>query len=209
MKKIISSLLVLIMLFVETTVLVNAEDKKASVELSKLEQERIRILYNLGIIDSIDLTNENVTRGEFSTWLIKLLGMDSSISTSTSFSDVDATNPYSGSIAMVAGMGYMNGISETEFGVNKSISFQEATTSLVRLLGYEISAQREGGYPEGYTKIASTINLYKNLKLTGKNNRTAIALLCYNALVAPYVDYTGHRSSENTLLEKIHGVFIY
>lgn len=205
MKKLLSVFLVFMMLLTSVSVMAQTTSENG-IELSELERDKISLLYSMGIIESEDITKNEVTRGEFASWLANLLCIDNISSASSAFSDVDAKSPYAGAIAAVSAMGYMNGISETEFGINKNISVQDATVSIVRLLGYEPVAQKNGGYPGGYIRVASTTNLYKQVNADGRSNRVVIMQLCYNAMTVPYVDYNGTRLSDNIILESVHGV---
>ena len=205
MKKLISVLLVFVMMLASMTTLASATDE-SSIELSALEKSKISLLYRMDIIDSEDVTDANVTRGEFASWVAAVAGAKNVSVSSSRFSDVDPSSAYAGAIEAVYAMGCMNGVSNSEFGVATNISVQDAAVALIRVLGYEAAAQKNGGYPAGYAKVAATTNLYKNVRADKLNARAAIMQMCYNALTIPYVDYTGKRQG-SILLEAMHGVY--
>ena len=205
MKKLISVLLVFVMMLASMTTIASATDE-SSIELSALEKSKISLLYRMDIIDSEDVTDANVTRGEFASWVAAVAGAKNVSVSSSKFTDVDPASAYAGAIEAVSAMGCMNGVSATEFGVANNISVQDAAVALIRVLGYEAAAQKNGGYPTGYAKVAATTNLYKNVRADKLNARAAIMQMCYNALTIPYVDYTGKRQG-SILLEAMHGVY--
>ena len=167
------------------------------------QQEKITLLYKMGIIESDEITSDTITRGEFALILANLSG-NGNISPVEKFEDVPTTHKYAGAIALVSAIGCMNGISDTEFGVANEISKTNATVALLRLLGFEKAAQQKGGYPAGYLGVAAGMGLTKNTN-TG-NSRADILLTCYNALVAPSINANGRYDSDNRLLLNVHGI---
>ena len=169
---------------------------------------KFNLLYEMGITESAEISDAPVTRGEFAAWVAAMSGMNSGVLPyATRFSDVSSSNKYARAVAVVSALGCMNGVSETEFGVSKEITYFDAQVTLVRLLGYEKAAQMNGGYPAGYAKYAASLKLGSDTVAADGNERAAILLMCYNSLTAPFVDTDGEATKENTLLGKLHGIY--
>ena len=207
-KSFITLLLAFVMLLPAPAAWAEIPSAESGIELTKAEQEKITLLYKIGIIDNAEVTDDSVTRGEFATWLARLSGLDSNLlQATTNFEDVSASNKYAGAVTVVSAIGCMKGISEKEFGVNKNISRLDATVALLRLLGYETVAKKDGGYPDGYAKYAATLGLNKGIAANEENDRIAILLMCYNSLTTVFVDSDGEVRKDNLLIKKIHNVY--
>lgn len=74
--------------------------------------------------------------------------------------------------------------------LNKPLYYDEAMTMLVRLLGYELHAQRGGGYPSGYISIANRLGLADGISASaGERFKEYDAInLLYNAINCPTVE---------------------
>ena len=72
----------------------------------------------------------------------------------------------------------------------KPLSFEEAVTMIVRLLGYETHAQQGGGFPHGYTLIAKRLGITDGVTAKGSDTLKeyeAVNLL-YNTINTAYVE---------------------
>lgn len=208
MKKSWGALLLIFVMLLSLNTVWAAETNEGAIKLTQTEKDKISLLYHMGIVESEEVTEENVTRGEFALWMSQLSGIGTQVLTPTEqFEDVSASHKYAKAIATVSAIGCMNGISKNEFGVNRNISRQDAMVALLRLLGYEGAAKRNGGYPDGYKKSATSLGLYKGVTSEGGTDRVSIMLMCYNALTASYVDNEGEVDKNNMLLERIHNVY--
>ena len=165
------------------------------------------LLHSMGIIDSEFAGQTELTRGEFALWLSRLIGLDeNSYTTAEYFSDVPSSNKYAGAVGAVSQLSIMNGISKTEFGVKQNISYTDAMVALIRVLGYEVAAKSDGGYPAGYVKRAAWLGLDKNISDATGNTYAQILIMCFNALDIPYLDVYG-KISNATLMQDIHGIY--
>ncbi len=132
----------------------------------ELEEEKdveppvIDLMRNLGISNILTtsgyISDKTVTRADFAAILAGFLGTRNAIKTDTEvkFDDVYKVHYAYDSIKLVSDMGIMNGTSEATFDTEGEITYVQALTSLVRALGYQQMADREGGYPLGYYKVA-------------------------------------------------------
>ncbi len=98
------------------------------------------------------------------------------------FSDVPSTHWAYSVINTVCDLGLMNGISDTEFDPESTITVDQAYKVVVCLLGYRPKALLKGGYPTGYRIVASDLGLTSGVKSSGKITRGDVARIFYNAL---------------------------
>lgn len=166
------------------------------------------LLYNMGVISEKNHTTASVSRGEFAKWLSVIAGLEYEGDGATfRFEDVSADSAYINAVTAICDMGIMKGISEKEFGLKMDITVTDAAVALVRLLGYEVAALRDGGYPGGYLKRAGILGLNKNIGKANGNARLEILMMCYNALTVPYLDIYGEVVEGSSFLEDVHSIY--
>lgn len=93
----------------------------------------------------------------------------------------------------------VSGITNNKYGPDNYIKFNEATTMIVRLLGY--NDQSLGGFwPENYYEKAKQLNLFQNL--TRQNHdlatRRDISIMLYNALNCDLVETSSNNTVNST-----------
>lgn len=81
----------------------------------------------------------------------------------TEFSDVPVSHWASGYIYNASQEKFINGNGDGTFEPDRFITYDETITILVKLLGYTSAAESEGGYPDGYRKVAAQIGLIDDL----------------------------------------------
>ncbi len=139
--------------------------------------ESVEVLRLLGVINGVSDTKfdpyAKLTRAQFCKMAIIMLGREEaepSYRTRTIFSDVTATHwargyinlAASGEKAIIAGMG--NG----KFSPDTNITWAQALTILVRILGYT-DADTDMQWPEGYIALASNIELTKGVTVSANS----------------------------------------
>ncbi len=128
---------------------------------------------------------ENLTRAQFSKIAAYLMGQEeNAVSTSLPFTDVPAGHWATGYIGLVSSTGIIAGYPNGSFGADEQITYGQAVTVLVRVLGY---SGEDVGYrwPEGYMEKAQAIGLTDGVSVPDVNmpiTRGDAAKLCYNAL---------------------------
>ncbi len=165
-----------------------------------------KFIIGTGIFNMEYHPNTDITRGEFAAmlsnalkltneekldnekWISTVMGENyASInpeSFSNIFDDVDESHSYYHEIEAVYNKGIMHGISANKFAPEYGITRQEAQRVIISLLGYDSYAVKNGGYPYGYSKTATSLGLLsgiycaENAVMTQKD---AIYLF-YNAL---------------------------
>ncbi|MBQ7097120.1 MAG: S-layer homology domain-containing protein [Clostridia bacterium] len=134
-----------------------------------------------------------VTRGEFVYSIFKLFGENEAEGgVETKFSDVNPQKYYAQAIAYLNGLGVVNGVMADTFRPDDFITQLDAIVIISRVLGYEDLAIAYGGYPYGYTRIASEEKFYiKELGMSDYLRRTHVAEMIYNGISAEALFATG------------------
>lgn len=167
-------------------------------------QSQIALMNQLRIVEGKDETTfgygEDVLRWHMALWIAKIMTgkVDDAYvnwyetTNYTTFQDVNPDQFY-GSISYGVENGIILGYSETEFGPDDGIIFQDAFTMVVRMLGYG-SASMDANYPWSYVDKAIKLGLDKGLRANYNNEEKAtreeIVVILYNALFAPRANGT-------------------
>ena len=156
--------------------------------------EEIELVNALGIMvgdESGDFApNNNLTRAEFAKVLTVLLQINDGASAKENawyfktgkavenqvlntgkqqvFTDVPSDHWAYDVIGQITSLGYMIGTSEDEFSPDENVTINQVNKVFVKLLGYEVFAERNGGYPAGYNYTASSIKLLKGINHYGE-----------------------------------------
>lgn len=122
----------------------------------------IAVLRSAGVLDqdeisSADLTSV-LTRAEFADYLAKLLNAGSE-DNNVIFTDVPADNLYAKGISYLVKSGIVSVPDDLKFNPDVPITYNEALTMIIRASGYDVMAQAHGGYPMGYTYVASKLGI--------------------------------------------------
>jgi hypothetical protein len=164
-----------------------------------------------GYEDGTYQPNKSITRAEFSKLLVVALGLDNAAQAVGTTRFADAANAwYTGYVEVAAGQGLVNGYPDGTFQPNKTVSYSEAVTMLVRALGYK-DEFLPGSWPGNYIAKAAGLNVTDNVTFTpsGLADRGSVAVLLNNTLDAKVVKvdtYEGNAikyyESDNTLLKE-------
>jgi hypothetical protein len=129
----------------------------------------------------------SITRAELAKVLVEALGYgDLVVGAESSFSDT-ATSWADGYIAVAAGTGLVNGYGDGTFGPDKTVTYNEAFTMVVRALGYT-DESLTGTWPTNYKVKAINLDLDDDLVMDGTEaDRGGIAQIIFNALEANLV----------------------
>ena len=120
--------------------------------------EAISVLAKLGILsgmgDGTFVPEGTLTRAQFAKIAVTVMGKTDEAATKTSaFSDVRSSDWYSGYVNVVANEGVITGYPDGSFGANDSVTYAQAITVLIRLLGYD-GADVGYKWPMGYVDKA-------------------------------------------------------
>jgi hypothetical protein len=167
------------------------------------QQEAVAITTGLGIFDGYDTgdfkPNNVVTRAEMAVIIAKILhGADvdpSNFAGAGKFTDVPEWAE--GYVNLVAALNIIVGVGDNKFDPNATVTTAEASTMLLKALGYYTDPATQLGqdWKLEVTSKATTLGLYGDLSL-GMNDgltRENVAVLTFNALFAQLVAYDNNR----------------
>lgn len=184
-------------------------------------ENAVDTLSALGIVEG--MTEEyfepqgKVTRAQMAAISVRLMGAGAD-TTSTIFEDVPSEHWASGVINAAYKLGIINGISASLFAPEETVTYEQAVKMLVCVLGYDVQAKAQGGFPAGYLAVASRLDLLRGV--SNKMYRGDMAILVYNALDVPLFSgetysgdgITSYKEQDRTILtaflrlEPIHGI---
>lgn len=147
----------------------------------------VSLLVGLGILEGSGSGNmnleKNVTRGEFSAMIYRMLDLQP-ISSEVTFEDVGSGNWAYEYIQTAVAMGYLSGDPDGRFRPDDTIITEEAVKVLVSILGYTYPAENEGGYANGYISVGNKIGVMRDMELPyGRElTRGEVAKMLYNSL---------------------------
>lgn len=125
-----------------------------------------------------------LTRAEFATAILRVIGYDEVASESKfpSFSDVKKDAWYYDAVENIHSLNIMTGDGNGCFHPNANVTLEEAVKTVVVILGYDLSAQKQGGWPHGYMATATKLGVLDALRTSGTFTRGDLAVILYNAL---------------------------
>ncbi len=182
MKKILSVVLILMHLLTLST----------SADTAKLSDIQKEDLYNLGIMIGDENGNlrleDNITRAETVKMICVAGNLELSVSANESiFNDVSVNHWAYKYIYSSTNNKIINGDGTGNFNPDQNITNEEIIKMIVCLLGYNEMAEAKGGYPAGYTAVASQYGITNGLKLRANTPalRNDVAIMIFNALDIP------------------------
>ena len=182
-------------------------------------EQAINLVSSLGIMqgyeDGTFRPDGNLTRAEYCTVLVRMLGM-TDVLDSTSyvfFEDVYEEDWFAKPVSLIFSLGLASGYGDGNFGPNDSVRYQDAVKMTVNALGYGFMAEENGGYPTGYMSVAQSLGMLKGISASAGEplSRGALAQLVYNSLNVELLKETygtdgkGYEESDETLLERVFG----
>ena len=132
------------------------------------------------------------------------------------FDDVPASSWAYDSIKLVSELGIMVGDGSGSFGADDNLTLEQALKVIVTMLGYSSMAKLRGGYPSGFTSIATELNLTDSVKTSMKDyaTRKDVAQIIYNALDIEVMqnvfedgDWVQKKIEDETFLLKLFGLY--
>jgi len=150
--------------------------------------EAISELAEMGIFTGDDKGNFNpdstITRAEFATIMVRMLGEEDRAKTVTtsSFTDVPSSHWACGYITVAVELGLVNGYGNGQYGPSDTLTYEQAVKILVCVCGADNMAANAGGYPDGYIAVANTLGITADTTPTIglPVNRSVVAILLYN-----------------------------
>lgn len=161
--------------------------------------------------------NENVSRADFADAAAKLINYAEYHGDSVYYYDVPKNHYAYESISVLTEMGILGGVSEKLFKPDEFIEPAAAYKIILSLLGYNVRAENDGGYPNGYLKMASRLKLDFDMSDTQYLTRHDMLILLYRSLTTKMlitVSYSKDNynkysvSKEDTLLSMYRNIVI-
>ena len=127
------------------------------------ELDALEILQMLDIVpeDYYDYNtsmSEEISRADFVDAVAKIVGMDN-YTGSAYYYDVPKTHYAFSSISMLTELGVIGGVGDGLFEPEAVMEDAAAYKILLSLMGYNVRAEVDGGYPAGYMKAANRLEL--------------------------------------------------
>ncbi len=159
-------------------------DEGVSLAASVLESFGIASGYG----DGTFRPDEKLSRAQFCKLAVMAMGLGDSVESyaaKTLFSDVKGGTWAAGYVNLAYSKGIINGYGNGVFGAGDGVTYGQAATILLRILGYGAS-QVGGIWPDDYVSFASRIGLDEGVELEAGDSLTRgqAALLLYNLLLA-------------------------
>ena len=216
MKKIISLLLVLVMVF-SMTAFASAASMPNDVYHSK-NREAIETLYHYGILEGHGngkyMPKDTLTRAEACAMITRAMLADENIETSyrSYFSDVTRAW-YRKYVDTAVRYDYMHGYGNGMFGPEDKVTYAQFATIVLNMLGYN-APMLDGTWPENTESIADVLKIYYNTtkhELDDAITREDAAQMIYNALDCYVVEWVRGeiRRTSATLSDVINADYNY
>ncbi len=157
----------------------------------------IDFLTGLKVIETVNAdklkTDYGITRGDFSVYLAKAMGFNGEYTVENYiFDDVTEKDACFGAVEYLYNKIIVNGVDGKNFEPSAPIMYNDAVKMAVKALGYGAIADKDGGYPGGYFKVAQSIDLLKNVSAGPEGIITLgdVCVLIYNMLNSPALTFT-------------------
>ncbi len=181
-------------------------------------EESIETLSALGIMvgddDGLFRPQDTIRRSEFAKVAVEAMGLGSVAQSSkyqTKYPDVVENHWANGYINVATAQGIVIGDDEANFRPDDPISYAEAMTILVRIIGHEPAALAKGGFPNGYLSVGTQNGISKNAVAAANDDvvRGMVAQMTFNTLTVKMMEQIGFGNGEKyeivdkTLLEDV------
>lgn len=176
----------------------------------------VDILVELGLLkgdENGDLRLEDqVTRAEFTTLILRLLGQEEIAKTaagSSSYIDVPDEHWAKAYIQFASDLHLIQGVGNQLFEPDRAVNRNEAIKIVVCALGYGPLAEKMGGeYPTVYLNLASRLRLLKNTGDDTMFRRAEACQLIQNSLTADIMNELGSVVSGENVLSQYLGLTV-
>ncbi len=192
--------------FAENNLTSNITDSNVKSAVEKLN--------SLGIINGMEdgsyHPEEMVTREQLAKIMIVTLGLDNLAKENkggTIFSDVEIDRWSAGYINVAAEKGLIQGYPDGTFQPEKTVTYEESLTMMVRCLGYT-DEYVTGSWPQNYIQKSDELQITKNIVFSPQTNadRGAVAIIVANALNAPIFEENPSGEYKTLLSEKTEDI---
>lgn len=154
---------------------VSAEDVTEAPVYDITEEEYILVekLEAMGLIKNEYDPTTAATRRQMANIICSYmnLSVDGSGATKTPFRDVPVDDADFAAIKALYDLGVVTGDDQLAFHPDRDVTYDEALVFIINAIGYKEYAQRDGGYPTGYHRVAIQQRMLKGLSMkSGKDS---------------------------------------
>ncbi len=185
------------------------------------EELLIEKLEAFGVIDVKYDAASYVTRRQMAEIIARYMNLSiTSSEAETPFRDVKTSDSAYAEIRTLYDMGIITGDNERKFNPDNYVTYDEALVFIINAIGYKMFAEREGGYPTGYHRVAISHGMLKNLSMklgSDPVKLTDVYRMLESALSAAEVEEAYYGSGEvrytfsdtETFLSETYGIRKY
>ncbi len=134
--------------------------------------------------------DQRVTRASFAQLIVKLLNMTDLTCENVYYHDVSSDHWAFNQIGVLTENGIISGNEEKYFRPDDYITRNEAATIIVSVLGYRVYADSVGGYPAGYVKTATDIELFEDTSYSNDLTLSDALIMLKNSLDVKFLKRT-------------------
>ena len=197
MKKIISLILVVV-LTLPLSVMANAA---TITDVQKNDLAALGIM--TGDRDGNLRLNDTITRAEAIKMICVAGGIKTALIETNAFPDVPESHWAYRYIAAAKANEIVNGDDKGNFNPESNVTNEEIIKMAVCLVGYGAKAHNNGGYPAGYTSVASEIGLTKDMQFALNTSaiRNDVGVIIHNALNVPImIETDGEKDGKDCII---------
>ncbi|MCX7714551.1 MAG: S-layer homology domain-containing protein [Clostridia bacterium] len=183
-------------------------------------KDSITTLTTIGLIkgyeDGSFRPDNTITRAEFTTIVVRALGVEDIQADGENFIFSDIDSHYAKyNIKTAYALGIINGFDDGTFKPDNTVTYEQAVKMVVCMLGYGSNAEASGGYPTGYISVAGQLGLTRDITTANSSpaSRAVIAKLIDNSLTVniqqTIVSVDGsykYKVTDDTILETKLGI---
>ncbi len=191
MKKFFLVFTILAVVMSLTAITFASSTKLTDIEGTKYE-DAVNALISRGVVNGyLDHTfrpDDEITRAEMAKMLVTAAKLNAAVESNKDkeiFPDVTKAHWALGYVNVAYKNDYIEGHDDGTFTPDDNVTYAEAITMVVRMLGYKSAVEAKGTWPDNYIKKAESLKLLSNIDYTDKNDaaiRGDIANLVWNAL---------------------------
>ncbi len=110
-------------------------------------------------------------------------------------------------VAYARSLGIIDGHADGNFYPDEPVTYEQVIKMVSATLGYDYYATLNGGYPNGYLSVATSLNLTKGVGLTIGSYvpRGDVAKIVYNSLTADLMEAIGYRGNGDAVFQASDG----
>ncbi len=151
-----------------------------------------------------------ITREQMAVMLVNMQKLDSYTPANATFPDVPSSRWSYKYVEAAAQAGFINGYPDGTFKPERNVSYDEAITMIVALMGYKL-ADLGGTYPTAFTNKARDLGVLNTCSMLGSNAATRANVSCFirDAIIASREDQDIFKHAGSTYSVSLGKDFTY